>query len=123
MRGGKKLLAEFAGVVKISNTLRGDGSIGIGNTQYNAMYDTKAKTITSGTAGVGLTYQPNDSNQIKASYDHTETSQELRAKAERDLGNNTRLFVEASHIKYNQAELQDENRLMFGVSATLDPIK
>lgn len=119
VRGGNKLLAELGMVVKITETLRADVSVGAEFIKYEAMFDTPAKTKTSATGGVGLTYQPDAHNKFSVKGRASGTSTALDLRYEHDFGNGVSGFVEAGRTAYSTG-IEPETRVMAGVNIAID---
>lgn len=119
VRGGKKLLAEVAAVVKITEKIRADVSLGAETIRYDQMFDTPAKSKTGMTGGVGLSYQPTpyDKISVKGRASVGGTSVDLRY--EHDFGNGVSGFVEAGRTAYSTG-IMPETRVMAGINVALD---
>ncbi len=112
-------MAEIGAVIKITETLRADVSIGAEHIRYDAMFDTPAKSKTGVTGSLGFTYQPDKFNKFSVKGRASGNSAGVDLRYEHDFGNGVSGFVEAGRTGYSTG-IAPETRVMAGVNIALD---
>lgn len=82
------------------------------------MFDTPAKSRTSATGGLGLTYQPSKNDKFSIKGRASQTNKEVGVKYEHDFGNGVSAFIEAGRRSYSTG-ISSENRVLAGVNIAL----
>lgn len=120
--GGKKFLAEVAATLRMTETLKGEFSVGAENTRFDSMFDTASKSVTRPSFGVGFTYQPTDSNRVTVKARNSSESTNAEFKFEHDFGNGVQAFVGGNHTSVGNG-IKPNAGVFVGINVTTDAIK
>jgi hypothetical protein len=120
--GGKKFLAEVAATLRITETLKGEFSVGAENTRFDSMFDTASKSVTRPSFGVGFTYQPTDSDRLTAKARNSSGSTNAEFKFEHDFGNSVQAFVGGNRTSVGNG-IKPNAGVFAGINITTDAIK